>query len=156
MVKFFYKRLRKGAGRMEAKLLAFLHRARRAKQAGGPSRRADFADGAYAYRDDRLGEGPFAGRESLWTEGRPVWAMNYLGRALGSAAPADFLQEVLLAAPADWPWPGPAAYEKGPYVYRCAVQGDPAWFFGYAEVLKDGVRVWEYAFHGGGLTGEPA
>ncbi|HIZ83654.1 MAG TPA: hypothetical protein H9668_04450 [Firmicutes bacterium] len=136
---------------MEAKLLAFLHRARRAKQAGGPSRRADFADGAYAYRDDRLGEGPFAGRESLWEAGRPVWAMNYLGRALRSEVPVDFLGEVLLAAPAELPWPGPAEYAKGPYVYRCAVQGDPAWFYGYAEVLKAGVRVYEYAFHGGAL-----
>ena len=38
MVKFLYKRLRKGAGRMEAKLLAFLHRARRmhSAQGGGP------------------------------------------------------------------------------------------------------------------------
>ena len=71
MVKFFYKRLRKGAGRMEAKLLAFLYRARRmhSAQGGGPG--GEFADGPYLYRDDRLGEGPFAGRESLWAEGRP-------------------------------------------------------------------------------------
>lgn len=156
MVEFPYKKYGREGDSMEGKLLEFLHRARRMKYAQHtPSSQTTLADGAYLYRDSRLGDGSFAGQESLWEDGRPVWAMNYAGRALSSDLPMDFLREALLEAPVELPWPGPAEYAKEPYAFRCAVQGEPAWFYGYAEVLKADVRIFEYAFHGGALRGKP-
>lgn len=138
---------------MEEKLLGFLHRARRERWAGGLPGAGEFtfAEGKYAYRDLPLGEGPFAGQEVLWEDGRPVWAMNYLCRSAGPDLPAAFLGEALLAAPAGLPWPGPAEYAREGLTYRCAVNGTPDWFYGYAEVLQEGERLCEYAFHGGAL-----
>ena len=65
--------------------------------------------------------------------------------------PADFLREAFLAGYCRFPYRGAEQYEKGDWVYKCTVQGEPDWFYGYEEILCRGIRVYECAFHGGQL-----
>jgi len=42
----------------------------------------EYHQGAFAYQDSYFGGSDFIGEESVYFEGRPVWAMNYYGRIL--------------------------------------------------------------------------
>ena len=82
MVKFLYKRLRKGRAGWRQSCWPSCTGPEGCIPPRAGGRGGEFADGPCLYRDDRLGEGPFAGRESLWTEGRPVWEYAFHGGGL--------------------------------------------------------------------------
>lgn len=44
-----------------------------------------FHEGAFSYLDSYFGGADFLGREVVYYEGQPVWAMNYYGRILEPA-----------------------------------------------------------------------
>lgn len=124
-------------------------------EASGPSqpgsRSWQYAEGKFRYMGACFGTEQFAGQEVLWEKETPLWALNSVGRILGEDFPADFLREAFLAGYCRFPYRGAEQYEKGDWVYKCTVQGEPDWFYGYEEILCRGIRVYECAFHGGQL-----
>ncbi len=140
----------------------FLLRAKRATYAGkGPQTQPSrpqshdlaYSEGDLSYLDTYLGGARFAGEEALYVAGRPVWAMNYLGRVLADGFDGDFLKAALLLGTPEAPWRGPAEFAQGTLHYRCSTKGDIDWFYGYEIIERDGVAVYECAFHGGALEG---
>lgn len=108
-----------------------------------------YREGDYFYLDTYLGGARFAGEEAVWLAGTPVFAMNYCGRVLGELFSGDFLKAALMRVPPEKPFRGPAEYQEGAYRYRCASNGDLAWFQGYEEIFCQETKVYECAFHGG-------
>lgn len=142
--------------------IAFLLRAKRATYAGkGPqiqpsrpqSHDLAYAEDPLSYLDSFVGGARFAGEEVLYAAGQPIWAMNYLGRVLGEGFDDDFFKAALLLGTIEAPWRGPASYERGALRYQCNSEGDVSWFYGYEFIERDGVRVYECAFHGGMVGG---
>lgn len=101
------------------------------------------------YIDTYLGGEKFIGEEALWQEGAPIWGMNYAGRVVGEGFDGEFLKEALSKVDGDQPYRGPRRYEKGPYTYKCRVEGDFEWFVGCEKIHLNGVKVYECMFHGG-------
>jgi len=110
------------------------------------------SDGGLEYSDSRIGSRKFAGRQTLLSDGVAFWAMNYIGRVLIEGFSSSFLREALLMATTDSPYRGPKEHFKGHYAYTCSADGDFSWFYGYEEILYEGDRVYEGAFHGGFVT----
>ena len=117
---------------MDAEIIAFLIRAKRATYAGKGAETAPTRPGSHdlAYREDDLfyydtylGGELFAGEEALWVSDVPCWSMNYAGRVTGSPFSGDFLKEALLEVPYDKPYRGPEEYTNGDYVYKSEVEG---------------------------------
>lgn len=143
---------------MDAGIVAFLMRAKRATYAGkgaetAPSRMGAhdlaYREGDLSYYDTYLGGERFAGEEAVWIGENPYWSMNYAGRVTGAPFSGDFLKEALLRVPADAPYRGPAHYADGGYAYACEVAGDFAWFQGRETISWQGQEIYECFFHGG-------
>ena len=146
---------------MNKATVGFLIRAKRACYAGKgaeakPSRPnshdLEYIEGPLKYIDTYLGGKKFAGEEALWEDGKPFWAMNYVGREIAAGFSADFLKEALYLAPEECPFRGPEEHVNGEYVYRCRVEGDASWFYGYEEIFFKNERIYECAFHGGDIV----
>lgn len=120
-----------------------------------PSRPAShdlrYEAGEYLYIDTYLGASRFAGEEAVWHQGRPVYAMNYVGRVTGEGFSGDFLKAALMRVPEDKPFRGPALYEDGAFVYRCQVEGDTAFFSGKEDIYKEDALIYTCLFHGGAI-----
>lgn len=146
---------------MDESIIAFLIRAKRATYAANGvrvaaplrpnSRDYQYAEGPLTYIDSFLGGVKFAGEEALFRDRQPLWAMNYLGRALSGDFSSDFLKEALLRASVDSPFRGPPEYHNDAYTYKCSVKGNFHWFYGYEEIYFQGEKVYECAFHGGDI-----
>lgn len=142
----------------DEELTEFLCRAKQATYAGhGPQSPATrpqshdltYQEGDLTYRDSYLGSEQFAGEEALWCKDVPFWAMNYLGRVLGSPFSGSFLKEALSHVPPEAPYRGPSLYQNGDYVYHCRVDGDFRWFNGTEEIFFQTKKIYECRFHGG-------
>ncbi len=142
----------------QAAVTAFLLRAKRACYAGkgaeaDPTRPLShdlrYGEGDLLYIDTYLGGPRFAGEEALWRDGRPFWAMNYVGRVLAEGFSGDFLKESLLLVPPEYPYRGPLVHQSGADRYHCVVEGEFTWFSGFEEIFHRDVRVYECRFHGG-------
>jgi hypothetical protein len=136
----------------------FLIRAKRATYAGKgreeePSRLKShdlkYVEGEYTYYDTYLGGDSFAGEEAMWIKDNPYWAMNYVGRVIGSNFSGDFLKEALKEVPLDKPFRGPSFYEHDGYIYRCKIDGEFNWFRGHETIERDNQTIYECYFHGG-------
>lgn len=145
---------------MDKQIVDFLIRAKKATYAGKGAESAssrpashdlEYSEGTLTYIDTYLGGEKFAGEEALWRDGKPFWAMNYVGRVTGEGFSGDLLKAALMNVPADKPFRGPAHYEDGGYVYECEVSGDVHWFSGREMIMLDGVQIYECIFHGGDI-----
>ena len=139
-------------------LINFLIRAKQATYAGNGahvsscrpgSKDLCYQEGDLSYYDTYLGGNHFIGEEAVWIAGTPYWAMNYSGRLLDTSYSFDFLKEALLHASPEMPYRGPALFQRGEYTYKCIVQGDFKWFFGYEEIYFHEQQIYECGFHGG-------
>jgi len=146
---------------MDKNIVEFLIRAKKATYAGKGaetnssrpnSHDLQYAEGVLKYIDTYLGGVKFAGEEAMWKDDIPFWAMNYIGRVMGEGFSGDFLKEALLHVPEECPFRGPRQYSNGDYSYTCSVEGDFHWFCGHEEIYRNGVKVYECAFHGGDVA----
>ncbi|MCL2426479.1 MAG: DUF5680 domain-containing protein [Oscillospiraceae bacterium] len=145
---------------MNSDAVSFLLRAKKATYAGKgaetePSRPdshdLQYIEGSMKYIDTYLGSSKFAGEEALWENDVPFWTMNYIGRVIDDGFSGDFLKEALLLVPKEYPYRGPAQYERGDYLYKCNVKGDFHWFNGFEEIHYKSKKVYECTFHGGDI-----
>ncbi|PYI56412.1 DUF5680 domain-containing protein [Paenibacillus flagellatus] len=139
-------------------VIDFLIEAKKATYAGnGPqsassrpsSRDLEYAKGTLRYIDTYLGSEKFAGEEALWEDGKPFWAMNYVGRVIAEGFSGDFLKDALSRAAPDMPYRGPGHFADGPFRYRCEVDGTFDWFSGREFIFLGETKVYECLFHGG-------
>ncbi len=105
----------------------------------------------YTYRDRYIGGNPFIGEEVVFREGKPVWGMNYYGKATGSTPEEvfDFLGKALALVSPDKPYRGPEKHEEDAWSYTFFSRGGINSFWGEEEIQYDGLRVYWLRFHGG-------
>lgn len=105
----------------------------------------------HTYRDRYFGDNPFIGEEVVFRDGKPVWSMNYYGKATGRTPEEvfGFLGKVLGLVEKNKPFRGPAKYADGPWSYSMISRGGINSFWGEEEIQYDGIRVYWLRFHGG-------
>lgn len=113
-----------------------------------------FEDGGWAYRDSYFGGTDFLGQETVWSDGEPVWAMNYYGYILrpelidGARAGAT-IKAALTEMYAEgrflggFDWLGP----YGRYIDRST--GGVGHFSGREVIVVDGVEAYALDYFGG-------
>ncbi|MFC1879637.1 DUF5680 domain-containing protein [Chloroflexota bacterium] len=113
----------------------------------------NYREGAYCYRDRYFGFDPFIGQEIVWHDGRPVWAMNYIGMVGDKSAPAGkiyhFLQKALRKVEPARPFRGPYHYQSGDFEYFDEHQGDLSFFKGAEWITIKKQEVYRLEYHGG-------
>ncbi len=110
-----------------------------------------YEEGDFQYLDSFVGSEQFAGEETVFHGGHPIWAMNYCGRVTGEGFDGDFLKAALMRVPEDAPFRGPIEYQDGAFLYCNTCAGDPRWFFGREEIYRSGVSIFECVYHGGAI-----
>lgn len=111
-----------------------------------------YAEGPYEYLDSYAGERDFSGQELVYRDGRVIWSMNYYGAMLADGLPEGFietLREALKLATVAEPYRGPRSYDRAPYSYKSAVQGELTMYNGMEEIYLAGEAVYRLYFHGG-------
>jgi len=111
-----------------------------------------YQSGRYRYVDSYFGEKDFSGQEVVYTDGVPIWSMNYYGRMLQDDVPEGFietLREALLLVDSDRPYRGSEQYSRGCYRYACHSEGTLLAFHGHEAISYDGAEVYRLYFHGG-------
>ena len=105
----------------------------------------------YTYRDRYFGGNPFIGEEVVIRDGKPVWSMNYYGKATGRTPEEvfGFLGKALGLVEKKKPYRGPAKYVDGAWSYSMMSHGGINSFWGEEEIQYEGIRVYWLRFHGG-------
>ena len=105
----------------------------------------------FTYRDRFFGGNPFIGEEVVYRNNKPVWSMNYYGKATGKTPDEvfDFLVKALALVESDKPYRGPNNFIEGVWSYRLMSRGCINSFWGKEEIHYDGIRVYWLRFHGG-------
>ncbi|WP_237153668.1 DUF5680 domain-containing protein [Oryzibacter oryziterrae] len=144
-------------------LNSFIIRAKAATYAGGganaPSSRTAshdlaFAHGDFRYLDSYFGGSDFAGQETVWLRDEPVWVMNYFGRILrddlitGHQA-GILIKAALSALYTESRFLGGHRFAQEDLLYIDMSDGDFSNFFGYEEIRRKDVRVYELRYCGG-------
>ena len=103
-----------------------------------------FVDGVWAYHDSYAGNDWAPGREVVFLNDNPVWAMSYQGKPamdLGDQFFQErafpFLREALMNFKDELPFRGPGAFEKTLFKYEFRMEGDYDYFTGRERVLFD-------------------
>jgi len=108
-------------------------------------------DDGWRYVNAFVGKQRLSGQETVWKDGQPVWAMNYLCRVTGEGFSSAFLCDALAQMQPDAPYRGPIEYQQGPLLYCNMHGGDLGWFYGREEMFASGVSVYECLYHGGAI-----
>ena len=111
----------------------------------------------YLYRDRYFGGNPFIGEEVVYHHGKPIWSMNYYGKAT-QREPDEvfgFLVKALGKVERNKPFRGPENYQEDHWQYRFMSRGSLFSFWGEEEILYDGIRVYWLRFHGGEIGDNP-
>ena len=105
----------------------------------------------YTYRDRYFGYNPFIGEEIVYRYNKPVWSMNYYGKATGKTPNEvfNFLAKALARVKQDKPYRGPKKFTDGAWSYNLMSRGSLNSFWGEEEINYDGIRVYWLRFHGG-------
>ena len=111
----------------------------------------EYQEDEFYYRSTSLGGLYTATQERVWKNGKPVWAINIMGRIVADGFQGSFLREALLQINHTFPFRGPQEYKQGDYVYLSRIEGDVSWFSGIEEIYFHDKLVYEARFQGGAL-----
>ena len=128
------------------------------------SKQFEYREGSLLYRDIYFGGNYFAGQETVYYEGQPVWAMTYAGGITDAAsaggitdAASDagvvygFLQEAMRHATPARPYRGPGTFRRDAYVYQDDGAGHLEDFWGEETITYQGQLVYRLHYSGGWL-----
>lgn len=108
----------------------------------------EFVDGDYSYHDSYAGITWAPGREVIFYQGSPVWAMAYQGHGhevydekFFSEQVFPFLKKALMNFDDSLPFRGPTEFVDGDFKYVFTVQGDYRYFIGQERVYFKGEEV---------------
>lgn len=148
-------------------LIDFIVKAKIAGYAtGGENQELKFDDGSigfeyesdgYTYSDRYYGFNPFSGTEHVYDSNKAlIWKMNYFGEVLGSSSDPKgvyaFLREAMTAISPEYPFRGPAEFEKGSLIYQNDQNGTLDRFYGSETIFDDGKEVYYLYYHGGTMN----
>ena len=133
---------------------------------GGEGQEKTFADGSrgfefsghgYCYLDRYYGFNPFTGTEHIYAaNGYLLWVMNYYGQVLPLCSDPgmvySFLKEAMRLVTPDYPFRGPALFEKGSLRYENQQHGTLDSFYGTECIYENQEKVYFLHYHGGKLT----
>lgn len=109
--------------------------------------------GDWHFCDYFYGGHPYAGQEVIYSNDKPVWAMQYRGWVFGTdMTPNDvygFLRKALLQAPEDAPFRGPQEFSNDNLTYQNTCQGDMTNFSGEEIILDAGRAIYKGLYFGG-------
>jgi hypothetical protein len=113
-----------------------------------------FRNGDFAYLDSYFGCIDFIGQEVVYYRDKPAWAMNYCGRTLKpdmieAAEAGSIIQQSLSVMYEKGRFLGGFQYDTGDGVYVNTNRGNVASFTGKEWITRQGVVVYELAYHGG-------
>jgi hypothetical protein len=109
---------------------------------------------SYRYLDRYYGFNPFTGYEHIYTiDGPLIWALNYYGQVLPICSDPmkvySFLREALRLVSPDYPFRGPAMFEKERLRYENDQEGTLESFHGTETIFYNSEKVYILHYHGG-------
>ena len=118
------------------------------------SRGFEFIGYGYRYLDRYYGFNPFAGTEHIYSaNGTLLWVMNYYGEVLPICPDPmkvyDFLKKAMRLVSPEYPFRGPAIFEKGNLKYENEQYGTLDSFHGTESIFKNHEKVYFLHYHGG-------
>lgn len=145
------------------KLHTFIVRAKAATYVGSGAQGASSRPGSHdlhyseddwLYIDSYFGGTDFIGEESVFFEGKPVWAMNYYGyilrpELLSAAEAGAMIKASLSRMYTEGRFLGGFAHNEGDLTYTDTSEGDFSHFHGQEQIDRDGIKAYELVYHGG-------
>lgn len=118
------------------------------------SRGFEFTGHGYRYVDRYYGFNPFTGTEHIYSaNGALLWVMNYYGQVDPLCADPmkvySFLREAMQLVTPEYPFRGPALFEKGSLRYENQQQGTLDCFYGTESIFENQEKVYFLHYHGG-------
>jgi hypothetical protein len=118
------------------------------------SRGFEFTKDGYRYLDRYYGFNPFTGTEQIYTVNGPLlWVMNYYGQVLPRCTDPmkvyTFLKEAMRLVSPEYPFRGPALFEKGGLMYENQQHGTLDSFHGTESIFENHEKVYILHYHGG-------
>lgn len=114
-----------------------------------------FSKENFTYRDRFCGWELYVGEETVFQDGKSVWALNYYGELLSpsvsSQAVYDFLGCALTEVSAKAPCRGPKYFYTDKFAYLNHMEGGIERFIGREHILLDGEEIYRLFYHGGSL-----
>ena len=112
-----------------------------------------YNEGEFSYRDRYFGSDPFVGQEVVFQDGKVIWSMNYYGRTVDKAYPAEqiyaFLQKAMRQVKLERPFRGPSTFAEGDFMYNDESSGTLDSFSGVERILFNRHKVYLLKYHGG-------
>ena len=121
------------------------------------SRGFEFTGHGYRYLDRYYGFNPFTGTEHIYAANGPLlWIMNYYGQVLPFCSDPlkvyTFLKEAMRLVSPEYPFRGPALFEKGSLKYENQQYGTLYSFHGTESIFENHVKVYFLHYHGGKIA----
>ena len=116
------------------------------------SKELRFGKCGFKYRDRYFGSDFFVGEEVVFENEKPIWGMNYYGKAtsdIRSSIIYDFLKEALKRVTPEKPFRGPDSFKSDDWEYVNRSKGNVEQFIGEEQVLFKGEIVYKLNYHGG-------
>lgn len=109
----------------------------------------EFQKGDYFYRDIYFsGDQKFVGQEIVYQNSKPVWAMNYIGDAIGKTE-ISFLKESLFELSGKCRFGQVSEFEKRELKYKDEGQGTLEDFSGHEEIFLEQKSIYKLDYQGG-------
>ena len=112
-----------------------------------------YEDGPFIYRDRYFGANPFIGQETVWQDGKIIWAMNYYGGLIDvkfqPASVYAFLKKALRELKPERPYRGPEKFIDGEMEYRDQSTGSLDNFQGIELIICQQQEIYRLWYHGG-------
>ncbi|WP_019910776.1 DUF5680 domain-containing protein [Paenibacillus sp. HW567] len=118
-------------------------------------RQLEYVEGDYFYRDVYVGMAYFAGQETIYFHGQPIWSMTYGGGTLKELSLDEvkdtyaFLRQAMRRVAEDHPYRGPHTFSAGVYQYFDVNEGDMERFSGKEKILRQGTEIYSLQYCGG-------
>ncbi|MCC7160905.1 MAG: hypothetical protein IT331_00280 [Anaerolineae bacterium] len=117
------------------------------------SRQLEYQLGDVLYRDIYFGMDYFVGQETVYENGRPIWAMSYAGGMTDPTADRGaaygFLQFALRRVETASPFRGPGLIRGDGYQYTSQTTGTIQNFWGIERIGRNHGIIYEMRYHGG-------
>ncbi|MGR6430673.1 DUF5680 domain-containing protein [Rhizobium sp. PAMB 3182] len=139
---------------VEAKAAAYVGGGKPGASSRAASHDIGYRRGHWSYLDSYFGGTDFLGQETVWTDGVPVWAMNYYGRisdddAINAEKAGSIVKQARAALYNEGRFLGEFKSEYLGYRYEHGSAGTPRSFQGVERIYRADREVYRLDFHGG-------
>lgn len=122
------------------------------------SKKFEFREEEFKYRDRYFGFNPFIGQEVVFQNKKIIWGMNYYGKVISNIISLkqiyQFLQEVLRKIPENKPFRGHNRFKRGNFEYFNKAKGTVEKLEGEEKIFYKGKLMYKLIYHGGMVIGK--